>query len=442
MNASSAYARGSTGSGIVIGVTDSGLDTTHIEIGSLKIATGSQLNYSNYTPNTRQKRHGTMVSGIAAGLKNGSNYSYTHGVAFDAKIFFVAIQLAEPDPDYDPIDLGDSSGDNSPDYSGVDDFFEQLFEFFKSNNVDIINNSYGYSGNINDYNEVQVRNAFPKTIASLSQEGTPDYDKTIFVWSAGNAGSYADQGADYSSPEVMSGMAHLVPELQGHVVAVASVDENGFISDFSNRCGVSQDYCISAPGGGITVAYPTSTDDTGIYESTDSCVQTNSCYAVAGGTSFAAPHVAGALALLIQHFDGQLGNTEILNRLFETANKEGRYADSSIYGQGLMDLDAATMAVGQTSIATINSLTSLVFPTSSTSVGFVGGLVGDGLSKSLDNNFIVLDELGAPFYRNLQSTSINALPSLESLSYQYANPSLRVHQVNKELADNLSLIHI
>ena len=118
------------------------------------------------------------------------------------------------------------------------------------------------------------------------------------------------------------------------------------------------------------MAYPTSADDTGIYESTDSCVQTNSCYAVAGGTSFAAPHVAGALALLIQHFDGQLGNTEILNRLFETANKEGRYADSSIYGQGLMDLDTATMPVGQTSIATINSLTNSIFPTSSTSLGF------------------------------------------------------------------------
>ena len=439
VKASSAYARGSTGSGIVVGVTDSGLDTTHVEIGTSKVASGSQLSYSNYTPTTKQKRHGTMVSGIAAGQRNGSNYSYTHGVAFDAKVFFVAIQLAEPDPNYDPIDLGDSSGDNAPDYSGVDNFFEQLFGIFKSNNVDIVNNSYGYSGNINDYNETQVRNAFPKTIAAVAQAGVPDYDKTIFVWSAGNAGSYADQGADYSSPEVMSGMTYLIPELQGHVVAVASVDENGFISDFSNRCGVSSDYCISAPGGGITVAYPTSASEPGIYESTDSCVQTNSCYAVAGGTSFAAPHVAGGLAILSQHFDGQLGNKEILDRLFQTANKEGRYADASVYGQGLMDLDAATMAVGQTSIATINSLTSLVFPTSSTSVGFVGGLVGDGLSKSLNNNFIVLDELGAPFYRNLQTTSINALPSLESLSYQYAKPSLRVHQVNKELADNTFL---
>ena len=108
-----------------------------------------------------------MVSGIAAGQRNGSNYSYTHGVAFDAKVFFVAIQLAEPDPNYDPIDLGDSSGDNAPDYSGVDNFFEQLFGIFRSNNVDIINNSYGYSGNINDYTEAQVRYAFPKTIAEM-----------------------------------------------------------------------------------------------------------------------------------------------------------------------------------------------------------------------------------------------------------------------------------
>ena len=103
VNASSAYARGSTGSGIVIGVTDSGLDTSHVEIGSLKVASGSQLSYSNYTPNTRQKRHGTMVSGIAAGLRNGSNYGYSHGVAFDAEVFFVAIQLSEPDENYDPI---------------------------------------------------------------------------------------------------------------------------------------------------------------------------------------------------------------------------------------------------------------------------------------------------------------------------------------------------
>ena len=58
---------------------------------------------------------------------------------------------------------------------------------------------------------------------------------------------------------------------------------------------------------------------------------------------------------------------------------------------------------------------------------------------NLNKGFIVLDELGAPFYRNLRSTSVNALPALEHLSYQYTNPSLRVHRVDRELADNTFL---
>ena len=83
----------------------------------------------------------------------------------------------------------------------------------------------------------------------MSQVGTPDSEKTIYVWAAGNAGGYADQGVDYSSPELLPGMAHYIPEIQGHSIAVVSVDENGQISDFSSRCGVAQDYCIAAPGG-------------------------------------------------------------------------------------------------------------------------------------------------------------------------------------------------
>ena len=41
----------------------------------------------------------------------------------------------------------------------------------------------------------------------------------------------------------------MIPEIQGHSIAVVSIDESGEISDFSNRCGVAQDYCIAAPGG-------------------------------------------------------------------------------------------------------------------------------------------------------------------------------------------------
>ena len=73
-----------------------------------------------------------MVASVAAGGLARSNNTPMHGVAFDADILFVAIQLAEPDPDYDPVDLGDDDGSgnvtNAPDFTGIDNFFQQLFD--------------------------------------------------------------------------------------------------------------------------------------------------------------------------------------------------------------------------------------------------------------------------------------------------------------------------
>ena len=408
VNASTAYARGATGLGITIGITDSGLDSTHTEISAGRLSGDSELAYSNYTPNTRQKRHGTMVASVAAGKLDKSNASPMHGVAFEANVLFIAIQLAEPDPDYEPVDLGTDDGSGTvsgaPDFSGIDGFFSQLFEIYNDYDVDIVNNSYGYSGNIIDYTEAQVRNAFPKTIAEMSQVGTPDSEKTIYVWAAGNAGGYADQGVDFSSPELLPGMAHYIPEIQGHSIAVVSVDENGSISAFSSRCGVAQDYCVSAPGGRVTAAYPTSSSDTGIYignpndDDYNSCIQDNSCYAVTSGTSFAAPFVSGGLAVIAQYFEGQLGSTEIVSRLFSTANKTGVYADKAIYGQGLMDLGAATAPVGQMTAMLTETLTGAMTPAAFTSMQLTSPSFGDALTTGVANQTIIFfDELGAPF---------------------------------------------
>ena len=414
INASSAYARGATGAGITIGITDSGLDNTHVEISATRLSNDSALNYSNYTPNTRQKRHGTMVASVAAGKQDKTDITPMHGVAFEADVLFVAIQLAEPDPDYDPVDIGDDDGSGNvsgaPDFTGIDNFFSQLFEIYNDYDVDIVNNSYGYSGNINDYTEAQVRYAFPNTIAEMSQVGTPDSEKTIYVWAAGNAGGYADQGVDYSSPELLPGMAHYIPEIQGHSIAVVSLDENGQISDFSSRCGVAQDYCIAAPGGRVTAAYPTSTSDTGIYigntndDNYNNCITDNSCYAVTSGTSFAAPFVSGGLAVIADHFEGQLGSQEIVNRLFTTANKIGVYADKAIYGQGLMDLNAATEPVGQVSAMMSLSLSGPMTPAIFSNIQLTSPSFGDAITNGIGNHSVIFfDALDAPFRRSLSS---------------------------------------
>ena len=414
VNASSAYARGATGAGITIGITDSGLDNTHVEISATRLSGDSALSYSNYTPNTRQTRHGTMVASVAAGKQDKTDITPMHGVAFEADVLFVAIQLAEPDPDYDPVDIGDDDGSGNvsgaPDFTGIDNFFSQLFEIYNDYDVDIVNNSYGYSGNINDYTEAQVRYAFPNTIAEMSQVGTPDSEKTIYVWAAGNAGGYADQGVDYSSPELLPGMAHYIPEIQGHSIAVVSVDENGQISDFSSRCGVAQEYCIAAPGGKVTAAYPTSTSDTGIYigntndDNYNNCITDNSCYAVTSGTSFAAPFVSGGLAVIADHFEGQLGSQEIVSRLFSTANKKGVYADMAIYGQGLMDLNAATEPVGQVSAMMSLSLSGPMTPAIFSNIQLTSPSFGDAITNGIGNHSVIFfDALDAPFRRSLSS---------------------------------------
>ena len=458
INASSAYARGATGNNVLIGITDSGLDQTHAEIKGANLSPNSDLEYTNYIPNTGQKRHGTMVASIAAGTLDKNSNTPMHGVGFDADILFVAIQLAEPDENYDPIDLGetDNSGnvtdadDVAEDYSGIDGFFSSLFDFYDFYNADIVNNSYGFSGNIIDYTEAQVRNAFPQTILSMAQEGTSSYNKTIYVWAAGNAGGYDE--ADNSSPELLAGMSHFIEEIQGHSIAVVSIDEDGEISDFSNRCGIAKDFCIAAPGGSVTVAYPTSADDAGIYEDEKddptSCVQDNSCYAVAGGTSFAAPFVTGGLAAISSYFDGQLGNTEIVSRLFATANKDGVYADSAIYGQGLMDLAAATSPVGQTSAMMSYSLSGPMVSSSLTSLQMINPAFGDAIARGVNNHSVIFfDELQAPFrnslnhlvtdYRN-QINSIMGFDEMQDFSRSILNSASEFFEIGQSNYQNIS----
>jgi hypothetical protein len=407
INASSAYARGATGEGALIGIMDSGVDTSHQELDGLyKLTDDSYLEYSSRSPTTEEKRHGTHVAAIALGERDGSGM---HGVAFDAQLFFISIELGTAGEEYEPVTI-----DPTVDFSAIDNSWSNLESYFIDRQVTVVNGSFGYQGNINDYTEANLRQAFPNTIDVLAQVNTPDADKTIFVWAAGNGGGYADQGVDYSSPEVFGGLAYLITELSTHSVAVVSVDPDGTISSFSNLCGVAKDYCLAAPGRSITSAYAEDAPNT-------------SYYAAFSGTSMAAPHVSGGIALLTDYFDGQLGNTEILNRLFRTANKAGIYADSSIYGQGLMDLDAATKPLGQTMIAVTSSLDGLYHTELGTSIGSLGPVFGDAFIHAISNkSFTVFDQLGAPFIKKLDSTYLNKMPSLAWLSSQQSNPSKRI----------------
>ena len=162
------------------------------------------------------------------------------------------------------------------------------------------------------------------------------------------------------------------------------------IAGFSNRCGIAAEWCIAAPGQGVRAAYfgPDPNDESPGARGAHS----------PSGTSFAAPMVTGGLVLLKSHFRDQLSNTALVSRLMATANKTGIYADRSIYGEGLMDLGAATVPVGATSVALGERVGGPGNTVAETRFA-PGGALGDGLAQALAGHEIAtFDALGAPFW--------------------------------------------
>ena len=198
------------------------------------------------------------------------------------------------------------------------------------------------------------------------------------------------------SPDILSGLPARISGLRGHVIAVVAVapDSDGDgdyeIAPFSNRCGIAARWCIAAPGDRIRVAYfgPDPDDGSPGFQGADDF----------RGTSFAAPMVTGSLAVMKSYFRSQLSNTKLVERLLETANDTGIYADPAIYGEGLLDLGAATAPVGVTTIALGDLVDGPGTGLAQTRFA-LGGALGDGLARTLAGHEIsAFDSLGAPFW--------------------------------------------
>ena len=123
------------------------------------------------------------------------------------------------------------------------------------------------------------------------------------------------------------------------ITVVAFDDSTGRLADYSNKCGVAKNYCLTAPGTNLMVA-----NGTGI--------------SVGSGTSFSAPIVSGAIAILKGAFP-YLTGAEITRILFVTATDLGAAGVDEVYGWGLLNLEKATRPVGITTIPTGTSLSSL-----------------------------------------------------------------------------------
>ena len=207
---------------------------------------------------------------------------------------------------------------------------------------DIVNRSYGrvYSdlSIIHSVQEAQwLRLHLPKTLDALWQIGTPDAEKTIIVYAAGND--------EDRVPGLGAYLPYAFPALRGHSLAVAATEpRTGIIAGYSNRCGSlpsdwnaarhGPHYCLTAPG--TVRGLVPNRNSPGRGQQRDGLQ----------GTSYAAPMVSGSLALMMEYFRGTRGNTAVVKRMLDTADRSGRYADLETYGAGHLDLEAALSPVG------------------------------------------------------------------------------------------------
>ena len=390
------------GAGVTIGFIDTGIDQHHPDFAGQTIIEVLIGDTENETGESFS--HGTAVASVAAAGRS-LHENAAHGVAWGADIAMFAIPAGSGGGPYEPITPAGLAG--SADWWG--EVFDYVIAWRNGERkVDILNLSVGYQGIIDSYGEQELRGHFGTAIAAMAQAGSAD--KAILVWAAGNAhGDECDETAtahcvdnevNAVSVEVLPGLAARIGELQGHSIAVVALQPDGTIADFSNRCGIAADHCIAAPGEDVRAAY------LGPHPDTNAPVRG---YIDASGTSFAAPFVAGGLAVMKQLFRDQLANTELVARLFATANDGGIYADRAVYGHGALDLRAATWPVGVLDVPVGGSRVDGPGAALAATRLRAGAAFGDGIERSLSGREIAaFDSLGAPFWFDLGDLTATA----------------------------------
>jgi len=311
-----AHAIDITGQGKIIAIRDQGYDTSHQELSDKTIyysggTTKDTIAFSS---------HGTAVAGLAAG-------SDTYiGAAPDAMLLL-------------------SSWNDESDASSV--------LTAEANGAIVQNNSWGYVCDGDAFDECGVNDYGANILSSSYRTALRNYagDEGIVVFSASNR-------ENQTQATIMAALPVLMPELEEGWLSVINVarrydatyddqfrDRASDISLISSGCLEAARWCIAADG---TSYIANANDLTG--------------YAIGTGTSYAAPRVSGAIALLSQAFP-TLTSKELRNRLLVTADNGFFASDTGnistmtfaegithdyhwVYGHGFLDVRAALLPIG------------------------------------------------------------------------------------------------
>ena len=348
---------------------------------------GSLARWSEIPDAAGEDRHGTAVASVAAGRD--------FGIAPGATIVPVARTFA-PDGEGAGHDVSlailDEVSQMPLSERALADAALARAITVDYAHYDIINRSFGSglfdsAGIQQDLDDAtpwwgdRLRQLLPRTWGAFTQTGRHPDDRAVVVYAAGN------ERQDSPGPE--ASLPFHEPRARGHHLAVMAVDRNGSHAAYTNFCGaLPPDWDVERWGRHFCLAAPGTVNAAGN-------VGSGHVFHEIAGTSFAAPVVSGAIALLMEHFRGQLGNSEIVKRVVDTADNTGRYAQLEIYGAGLLDIEAALQPVGRTTTGTPSASAAAAQTTASvpSAMGRLGRrLAAQGVEVAS------LDGLGAPFW--------------------------------------------
>ena len=388
-NAYEAFDDGYDGDGIKVAVLDGGFDTAHTDLDA-NIITGYDEEDDDNTPNAASHNstmggHGTHVAGIIAAEKNGTGMM---GIAYNASIM--------------PIKIFQDSG------TFVTGGIQNSINYATDNDAIALNNSWGSSRTVNAtcggvacYVSVPAESTTGGfSSAERTAWASVVSDNNVVVFAAGNNGMNSVNGqvkaykqSDdsflqyYDAQVVVDALSNVsyvnrsTQEAQYGVNAsavaenwlnVISVDSSNVISSFSNACGNTKTYCIAAPGSSIYSTVPTDLDSSG--------------YDTYNGTSMAAPHVAGAIAVMKEKWPNLTG-AQIVDLIIGSATDLGDSGVDEVYGVGLLNMAGAMTATTAQSFSYVNSNGSLEKISKNGSIR-TNSILGNLASKNVSIGFV------------------------------------------------------
>lgn len=260
---------------ITVAIIDTGIDTDHEEFSGRILQTS--YNARTKTTSETSLSHVEDDNGhgtMVAGIiaANKNNGLGVAGIISNSKILVIKANNSD-----DPLTVEDES----------DQFLEssiaEAIHYARIQEVDVINLSLG-TKSINSVTQTAVEQAIAAGI--------------IIVGASGNDGD----------------TSKFYPASYPGVISVGSIDETMTISTFSNY---NDAVDISAPGQDIV------------------STSLNNGYVIGSGTSFAAPQVAGVIALMKSHFQ-TMSSENIINQLLSTVVDRGDLGFDNWYGFGVV----------------------------------------------------------------------------------------------------------